>query len=63
MNTEPIDGALVGRLAELAGLSVDAARAERLAGLLARLLTQMDDLRDIDLEGVEPTLEIDPEDG
>lgn len=49
-----LDAAFVARLAGLARLSLTPEETERFAGELGRILAHVDQLAELDLEGVEP---------
>ncbi len=54
----PIDVTTVRKMAALARLRVEASEEERMARELAAILTYVEQLQALDLEGIEPTSQV-----
>lgn len=54
----PIDAATVRKIAALARLRVEESEEERMARELAAILTYVEQLQALDLEGIEPTSQV-----
>lgn len=54
MSNNDLTGARVKMLAELVGIPIDDAELPEVANRFASLMQELDRLRDLDLEGIEP---------
>ena len=54
MSNNDLTGARVKMLAELVGIPIDGAELPEVANRFASLMQELDRLRDLDLEGIEP---------
>ena len=54
MSNDDLTGARVKMLAELVGIPIDDAELPEVANRFASLMQELDRLRDLDLEGIEP---------